>query len=206
MSDIIGLFLLGLLYGATICSISCLPYLGPYLLSTGKGFKDGIFSTFTFLTGKLVVYATLGGCAAFLGNVWMFHEEMPVGYIMGIVLIIVGLFLPFVAGGGCHKKARLMGKSASLFLLGISTSLIPCPPLVAIFALAAKEGSIISGVSYGLSYGLGLTLSPVLIAGGCLSLISKKIKLEALGFIPYMQGLSVLIIVIMGIRLLIQEV
>ena len=176
MTDVIGLFLLGSFYGTTVCSISCLPYLSPFLLTTGNGFKDGILSSFTFFIGKLVIYTTLGGCAAFLGNAWMFYKEMPVGYIMGIVLIIVGLFLPFVAGGKCHKKARFMGKSASLFLLGLSTSLIPCPPLVAIFALAAKEGSIISGVSYGLSYGLGLTLSPVLIAGGCLSLISKKIK------------------------------
>ena len=65
MSDLIGLFLLGLLYGATICSITCLPYLGPFLLTTGEGFKDGILSSFAFFTGKLVVYATLGGCAGF---------------------------------------------------------------------------------------------------------------------------------------------
>lgn len=202
MTDVIGLFLLGLLYGTTVCSISCLPYLSPFLLATGKGFKDGILSSFTFLTGKLVVYVTLGGSTAFLGNAWMFHKDMPVRFITGITLIIVGL-LPFAIEGSCHKRARLIGKGASLFLLGVSTSLRPCPPLVAIFALAAKEGSIISGVSYGLSYGLGLTLSPVLIAGGCISLISKKIKMEDPGFIPYMQGLSVLIIVIMGIKLLV---
>ena len=88
-------------------------------------------------------------------------------------------------------------------MLGVSTSLIPCPPLVTMFLLAAKNGSFISGISYGLVYGLGLILSPLIIAGGGLSVVSKIIKTEVKGFAPYLQGISVVMIVIMGAKILI---
>lgn len=50
-------------------------------------------------------------------------------------------------------------------------------------------------------YGLGLILSPTLIAG-ILLLVSKVVKVEAKGFIPYLQGISVLLMVIMGIKII----
>lgn len=67
--------------------------------------------------------------------------------------------------------------------------------------LAAKSGSLIKGSIYGLMYGLGLILSPTLIAG-ILLLVSKVVKVEAKGFIPYLQGISVLLMVIMGIKII----
>lgn len=51
-------------------------------------------------------------------------------------------------------------------------------------------------------YGLGLILSPTFIASGILSLVSKVLKVEAKGFIPYLQGISVLLMVIMGIKII----
>ncbi|MEW6738861.1 MAG: cytochrome c biogenesis CcdA family protein [Nitrospirota bacterium] len=203
MHDAAGLFLLGLLYGTTVCSLTCLPYLGPYLLSTGRGFTDGMKSSLLFLSGKLICYMFIGGLSAYLGNVLMLDKSMSAKLIMGIAIIAFGLSIPFVSRGECCNKRQVMGKNISLFLVGISTSLIPCPPLVTMFLLAAKNGSLISGISYGLIYGLGLTISPLIIAGGGLSVISKIIKTEVKGFVPYLQGISVVMIVIMGARILI---
>lgn len=86
-----------------------------------------------------------------------------------------------------------MGKNTSLFLVGISTSLIPCPPLVTMFILAAKKSSLISGGLW-----IGINLSPLIIAGGGLSIISKVIKAEVKGLVPFLQGLSVVMIIFMG--------
>lgn len=203
MHDAVGLFLLGLLYGTTVCSLTCLPYLGPYLLSTGRGFADGMKSSLLFLSGKLICYMFIGGLSAYLGSVLMLDKGMAPKWIMGIAIIAFGLSIPFVSRGKCCNKRQVMGKNISLFLVGISTSLIPCPPLATMFMLATKNGTLVSGISYGLIYGLGITLSPLVIAGGGLSVISKTIKAEIKGLVPYLQGISVVIIVVMGIRIII---
>ncbi len=133
----------------------------------------------------------------------MLDKSVSAKWIMGIAIIAFGLSIPFVSKGECRKKGQAIGKGISLFLLGVSTSLIPCPPLITMFLLAAKNGSVFSGISYGLVYGLGLTLSPLIIAGGGLSIISKIIKTEVNEFVPYMKGVSVLMIVMMGAKILI---
>lgn len=202
MHDAAGLFLLGLLYGTTVCSLTCLPYLGPYLLSTGRGFGEGIRSSLLFMSGKIFCYATMGGLSAYLGNTLMIDKSISARLIMGIAIIAFGLSIPFVSRGECCNKRQVMGKNISLFLIGISTSLIPCPPLITMFLLAAKNGSVFSGISFGLVYGLGLTISPLIIAGGGLAAISKNIKVEAKSFVPYMKACSMVMIVFMGIKII----
>ncbi|MFN3395629.1 MAG: cytochrome c biogenesis CcdA family protein [Thermodesulfovibrionales bacterium] len=203
MHDAVGLFLLGLLYGATVCSLTCLPYIGPYLLSTGSGFADGVKSSLLFLSGKLICYVFIGGLSAYLGNVLMLDKSTPAKWIMGVTIIVFGLSIPFVSKRECCNKRQVMSKKISLFLVGVLTSLIPCPPLFTMFLLAAKNGSLSVGVSYGLIYGLGLIISPLIIAGGGISVISKTIKTEIKGFVPYLQGISVAMIVVMGIKIII---
>lgn len=203
MNDAAGLFFMGLFYGTTVCSMSCLPYLSPYLLSTGTGFKEGVVSSAAFLGGKLISYSILGGVAAYLGHTLMIKDFLPAKSILGITIIIVGLSIPFINRGGCQKKSHVIGKRMSLFTLGVSTSLIPCPTLLSMFLLAAKEGSVIYGASYGFIYGLGIAVSPLILAGGGLSLISERLKIEVKGFIPYLQGISVLIMVLTGIKMFI---
>lgn len=202
MHDAAGLLLLGLVYGTTACSLTCLPYLGPYLLSTGRGFTDGVKSSLLFLSGKLIWYMFIGGVSAYIGNVLMLDKSMSAKWIMGIAIIAFGLSIPFVSRGECRKKGQVIGKGISLFLLGVSTSLIPCPPLVTMFLLAAKNGSVFSGISFGLFYGLGLAISPLIIAGGGLAAISKNIKIEANSFVPYAKAFSMVMIVFMGLKII----
>ncbi len=207
MSDAISLFSLGLMYGTTVCSLTCLPYLGPLLLCTGNGFRDGVTSSLIFVAGKLLSYLILGGIAAYLGHVLNINDVIPVHFIAGLTLVTVGLSLPFMnRGGQCHRRGEITGRGVSLFLLGVSTSLIPCPPLATVFMLAARKGVIVSGIAYGLIYGMGIVLSPLILTGGVISLVSQRLKIEVRSFIPYMQGLSALIIIIMGIRIILQEV
>jgi len=202
MYDVAGLFLLGLVYGATTCSLTCLPYLGPYLLSTGRGFRDGVKSSLLFLSGKLVCYMFVGGLSAYLGNVLMPEQSMTARWVTGIAIIAFGLSILFVRGE-CSRKGQTISKGISLFLLGLSTSLIPCPPLMAIFLVAAKSGSLVLGITYGLVYGLGMAISPMIIACGVLSLIARSLRIEVNGIMPYLKTTSTALIVFMGVRMII---
>ncbi len=200
MHDAFSLVALGLVYGATVCSLTCLPYFGPYLMGVGNGFGDGIAASLFFTLGKLCCYTALGGIAAVFGQVFTFSHSHNV--IMGITLLCVALTMPLVTRGGCRKRCQVIGKRGSLFVLGIVSSLVPCPPLVAIFLLAANKGMVISGMSYGFFYGLGLMLSPMLIVGGGFAMISATIKMEAKRFVPYMQGLAMLIMIVMAANMI----
>lgn len=200
MYDAFNLLILGLLYGATVCSLSCMPYFAPYLISSGRGFKDGLASSFAFVLGKICSYTFLGGIAAIIGQSFTLNHSHYV--IMGITMIGVALTLPLVNRGGCHKRCQVFCKKGALFILGIVSSMVPCPPLVAVFLLAAKSGTLSAGVSYGFFYGLGLTLSPMLIVGGGFAMVSEKIKQEAKGFAPFMQGMAMLMMFVMAANMI----
>lgn len=200
MPEPFSLFLLGMAYGATVCSFTCLPYFGPYLIGSGTGFKDGVISSCSFALGKLCMYSALGGAAAVLGRALTVSPTHKV--IMGLVLIAVAVTMPFVTKDGCLKRSQVTGKRFSMFVLGVVSSLMPCPPLAAVFVLSAQHGEVLGGVMYGFFYGLGLVVSPMLLAGGGFALISHKIKQEAKEFAPYMQKLAMGIMVVIAVGMM----
>ena len=200
MSDAFGLIILGMVYGGSVCSLTCLPYFGPYLMSTGNSFGDGLVSSLVFVFGKLCSYSALGGAAAMLGRAVTLDRSHNV--VMGITLLCVAMTLPLVTRGGCRNRCQVLGKRGSLFVLGVVSSLVPCPPLIAIFLLAANKGTLLGGISYGLFYGLGLMVSPMLIIGGGLAMISESIKKKARLFVPYMKGLTMLIMISMAANMI----
>lgn len=200
MPDPAGLFALGLTYGLTVCSLTCLPYLAPYLMGTGTGFKNGMVSSLSFMSGKLLVYASLGGVAAFIGHSVDFGSYSSM--VMGTILVTVGVSMPLLNKNKCQEKCQRTGRNISMLAMGVGSSLVPCPPLAAIFMLAAQRGSVPEGILYGLVYGLGLLASPLIIAGGGLAFISASIRQQLGGQMKYIEWLTVLIMVSMGLKII----
>ena len=202
MPDILGIFSLSLIYGFTICSISCLPTLGIYLMGTGRTFKDGLVGGFYFVAGKLLVYGTWGGVAALVGR--MFEVSMLQGRWLGLFVILAALAMPLTARSkttcSC-RRSNQQSRRLALLLLGASTSLVPCPPLAAVLLLAAQKGSLMAGISYGLVFGLGLMVSPLMAAGGSMSLIAGVIRQKVSWIGPYLQGSAMAILLFMGLRI-----
>lgn len=202
MSDVLGVFSLGIVYGFTVCSLACLPTLGVYLMGTGHTFKDGIIGGLCFVAGKLLVYGTWGAVAAALGMV-VDLQMLPTRW-MGLLVILAALVMPLAAERkrtcGCQRP-RLSGRRLPLVLLGSSTSLVPCPPLTAVLLLAAHKGSMLTGISYGLVFGSGLIISPLVAAGGSMALISGGIRQRVSGIGPYLQGTATAILLVMGLRI-----
>jgi len=202
MPDVIGIFTLSLIYGFTVCSLSCLPTLGLYLMGTGRTFRDGLTGGFYFVMGKLFVYGTWGGLAALFGR--MFEVSMLQGKWLGLFVILAALTIPLTGRSrkscGC-KQFYHQGRRLPLLLLGASTSLIPCPPLAAVLVLAAHKGSLLTGIGYGFVFGSGLMVSPLLAAGGGVALIGGVIREKVAWIAPYLQGSAMAILLVMGLRI-----
>ena len=205
MPDILGILSLSIVYGFTVCSLACLPPLSVYLMGTGRTFTDGLVGGFYFVAGKMLVYGTWGGLAGGFGM--LFGVPTIQNRWMGIFIIVTGLAIPLAArtktacnclGPGKH------GRRFPLLLLGASTSLVPCPPLAAILLLAAHEGSVLTGIGYGLVFGAGLIVSPLMAASGSMALISGVIRQKVSWIGPYLQGSAMVILLFMGIRIFLE--
>ena len=207
MPDILGIFFLSLVYGFTICSLSCLPALSVYLMGTGRTFKDGLVGSLYFVGGKLLVYGTWGGLAGAFGM--LFGVPAIQGRWMGLFIIVTALAIPLAVGKtkakACDCRQPLQhGRRLPLLLLGASTGLVPCPPLAAVLLLAVDKGSVLTGISYGLVFGSGLIISPLVAAGGCMALISGVIRQKVAWIGPYLQGSAMLILLFMGMRIFLE--
>lgn len=201
MYELSGLLVLGMASGATVCSLSCLPWFGPYLMGAGNGFKDGLVAALWFGLGKVCAYSALGGIAAAIGQAVAFDRGLSM--VMGVTLLGVALTMPLAARAGCAGRCPAAGKQAPLFLLGIVSSVMPCPPLAGVFLLAANKGVVLGGMGYGFLFGIGMMASPMLLLGGGVGLISERIRKEAQGLAPYMQGLAMLIMVVMAVDMIV---
>lgn len=205
--EFINLFVIGIVYGITTCSLTCLPYLAPYMMNTGGGFKDGIKGSGFFIAGKIVTYGALSSITAWMGKETIKGSEDSLKYIIGIPLIAIGLLLLFKKDAAdCSNKpfAGMVRKSnrkgLHLFIMGVLTSIIPCVPLSALLLLSVQSGSVLKGTLYGLVYGSGLTLSPIMLAGGFFGFISERIKVEMPDVVKIMRVASAVVIMFMGIQ------
>lgn len=202
--DYLNLFLIGAVYGFTTCSLTCLPYLAPYMMGVGGGFKGGMQSSLFFVFGKVATYAAVSGAAAMLGHELIKRNQSSVKGFIGMSLVVVGLLLFFGSDAGCKPNplSRLIhaasGKRPHLFVLGILTSLIPCVPLTSLLLLSAKSGSAAVGISYGLVFGMGLVLSPLILAGGFFAFISERIRVEMPDLRGMLRKASALVLVVAG--------
>ena len=168
-------WLLGVSMGLTACTVTCLPFMGTWALGRAGGQREAFLHTGVFLTGRVTSYtllATLAGAlgvglAQALGGAWG-------NALIGGASILAGLWLlrrpgekscaalpaPSFQPVRFHRK-----KSDSLppLFLGAALSLTPCTPLASLLALAAQAGSPAQGAAYGLAFGLGAAMTPLLI-------------------------------------------
>lgn len=205
MTDLVNIFLLGLVYGLTTCSLSCMPYLAPYAIGMGGGFREGIRGSITFVSGKVFTYSLMGAIAAYFGSEVIKFNADTVSYIFGITLIYIGLSMLLkkeksgCSGKGFKKRLseRYFGRFP-FFTLGMMTSLLPCLPLSALFLMTANSGSGYIGAVYGFLFGIGLIVSPIILAGGFLGFLSGRLGLEKPDMKNFMTVASALMMIFMG--------
>lgn len=166
-------WLLGLSMGLTACTVTCLPFMGTWALGRAGGGGEALRHTLSFLAGRVLAYTALAAAAGFAG----LGLARALGGAWGNALIAgtsiaAGLWLLAARRGGCAGAPRAAPESpvafrrrnaAPPFALGASLALTPCTPLAALLALAADTGSGLAGAGYGLAFGLGAALTPILL-------------------------------------------
>lgn len=175
--SLFGVWLLGLSMGLTACTVTCLPFMGAWVLGRGGDNRAALRDTGVFLLGRVTAYSLLGGLAGALGA-WLTHAlSGGIGNaFIGVASIAAGLWLllPSRLNGGC--SAARNAASTPPFLLGFSLSLTPCAPLASLLAACALSGGALPGVGYGLSFGLGAALTPLLVIVPLMGLFGQTLR------------------------------
>lgn len=173
--------LMGLVFGAGPCTITCLPYLGPVFLTRGSGWQRTLGVILPFSVGRLAGYSALGTVAGYAGYAatnWF--KQGPAGLLLGVATVVLGILLLRRAGKGkrCNVKApaeqsvTLASETEkqkllplSLFGLGLGMALNPCVPLGTVLTVAAAGADPLHGAQLGLAFGLGAVVVPAVVFG-----------------------------------------
>jgi len=199
MNNLLSVFLLGALYGTTVCSFSCLGYLAPLLLADGRGWRDGLRRSLLFVSGKVLCYTLFGAMAALLGRSLTLSPRTA-ALVSGTMIVVCGLLLLLPARSRCSKGCG--PTDLSFVSLGMGTSLKPCPVFFAILAMAAANGQPLYGAASGLFFGLGLLVSPLLPVSAGLGHLSRHLRIEIGRWFFWLRGAAALIMAVAGLRML----
>lgn len=192
--------LLGLSYGATACSIACVPLVGPVLLGRGGGARESWRIVAAFSLGRISGYMGMAAAAALVGHrlVQMDGQglmRLLVGggtMALGALVILragrgstcraskpsargaVPLPMPATRSGTTRGGLHLLGAYAT----GLGMAFSPCAPLATILLAAATAGSLAGGMLLGAGFGLGAALLPALLLGFGASALAHELRMR----------------------------
>ena len=175
--SLFSVWLLGVSMGLTACTVTCLPFMGTWVLGRGGSQREALLDTGVFMLGRVTAYSLLGGLAGALGA-WLGQAlSGGVGHaFIGLSSIAAGVWLVWPARRKAPCGVARAGAGAPPFMLGFSLSLTPCAPLASLLAVCAWSGGTLNGIGYGLSFGLGAALTPLLLIVPLLGLFGRNLR------------------------------
>lgn len=213
----VGLFtvwLLGVSMGLTACTVTCLPFLGSWLLGRGGDSEEAILHTGLFLAGRVATYCLLGALAGWagsgltrgLGGDWGNALIGGASIAAGIWLLATGQARR--CGGSTPPSATVLlrfrpqGRSGHLppIFLGASLSLTPCTPLASLLTLAAQGASLGQGAAYGLAFGLGAAVTPLLVLAPLAGSFGRALRSDRRWLGGWITAGAALVLIILGLR------
>ncbi|MBC7130802.1 sulfite exporter TauE/SafE family protein [Candidatus Bathyarchaeota archaeon] len=176
--------LLGVSYGFTFCTSTCLPYITSYIASVGAGFRRGALITAIYNLGRIGAYAFIGLLALIFrvliteNALIVYQQYASIGF--GAATAIIGANLFFKQGKtqcSCETSALRGLFDAGAFALGFSKGLIVCPPLMALISYSLASTAPIDSLILALLFGVGTVLSPLLLTAGVAGWLFNKAPL-----------------------------
>ena len=162
MSFLLDALVLGVLYGIGPCTLFCAPVIVPLVISFSDGGRDGIKQTLIFSAGRIISYASLGAVSGFIG---VALEDFVPKEVIALFIIILGILVVLKRyPKKCSFVKAVKGKHASL-TSGVMLGLSPCYPLIGLLSLAALSNSPLTGFAMGIVFGIGTTITPLIILG-----------------------------------------
>ncbi len=199
--SLFGVWLLGLSMGLTACTVTCLPFMGTWVIGRGGGNRAALLDTGVFLLGRVTAYGLLGGLAGALGA-WL-TQALSSGIgnaFIGVASIAAGLWLLWPSRRNAPCGAARNGAATPPFLLGFSLSLTPCAPLASLLAACALSGGALPGIGYGLSFGIGAALTPLLVIVPLLGLFGQTLREGRLWLGTWLRWGAAAVLVAIGVR------
>lgn len=206
-------WLLGVSMGLTACTVTCLPFMGTWALGRASGQREALLHTGVFLGGRVVTYTVLAalagaaglGLAKALGGSWG-------NLVIGGASILAGLWLlAKPVGRGCgtvpptpaftvvHVHRRKADSLPPLFL-GAALSLTPCVPLASLLALAAHTGSASEGAAYGVAFGLGAAMTPILFLVPLAGRVGRELRAGRAWLSRWLLWSAAAVLIVLGLR------
>lgn len=193
----VGALIGGLVYGLAVCTATCLPYVASYIAGTGADFRKGVIITAFFNSGRIASYAIIGGLVGLFSSLFrLFVSSSTISpfqvyssLAFGIVTIMIGgyILLTLKSGPTCnsqHTKNFVVNRKIGrfrfdfgAFSLGLSRGLIICPPLIALLIYSLPFSSPVGSVGLAVLFGIGTTISPILLLGGLTGWLLNKAPL-----------------------------
>lgn len=184
---------IGLLYGTIFCTSECLPIIASYIAGTGAGLRKGIVITVVYNLGRIISYALIGVLFGFIGgSVGFLLDDSAFAsfrvyssYFIGIITILIGIhiLLKNKKNSICEKKCESMDEwkidrlDLRAFSLGLSRGLFICPPLFALLVYSIPFGAPFDSLALAVLFGLGTSISPMLVLGGVTGWLLNKAPL-----------------------------
>jgi thiol:disulfide interchange protein DsbD len=130
------------------------------------------------------------GIASIVAGLWLIAK--PAGKSCGAVTPA-----PSIAPLRLHRR-----KADSLppLFLGAALSLTPCMPLASLLALAANTGNIAAGASYGLAFGLGTAITPILVLVPLAGRLGRALRSGRVWMMRCLLWCAAIVLVALGIR------
>jgi sulfite exporter TauE/SafE len=171
---LLSTWLLGVSMGMTACTVTCLPFLGTWALGRASRGAEAFFHTAAFMAGRVTAYTLLGAIAGLAGMGLAKALGGTLGNVaIGSASIGAGLWLMARPPHACreneaapvrfHRRGSPRRDNLPPALLGAALALTPCMPLASLLGLAANTGAAWRGAGYGLAFGLGAAITPMLV-------------------------------------------
>lgn len=211
--------LLGIVYGATFCTLTCSPFIASYIIGSDRGTGRGMWLSVIFNGGRVVTYGLLGLIVGLAGGAFLVEGVYALwgAIFFGIAVALIGIWIavrrrPGSLGCGCTKEASWTqrawhriepregdGGEISAAGMGLLIGLVPCPPLIALLVFSAAVGSAGTGLVLGLLFGIGTVISPIIIIAAMAGWFSDRIAKEAPTLTRGVQRVAGLMLVVLGV-------
>lgn len=206
-------WLLGVSMGLTACTITCLPFMGTWALGRAGGQREALLHTVVFLAGRIVTYTLLAALAGMAG----LGLAQAVGgswgnAVLGGASIFAGLWLlakpagkrcgavpsaPSFAPVRIHRRNT---DSLPPLFLGAALSLTPCTPLASLLALSAQAGSMANGAAYGLAFGLGAAMTPIVVLVPLAGRLGRELRAGRAWLARWLVFCAAAVLIVLGVR------
>jgi sulfite exporter TauE/SafE len=127
-----------------------------------------------FLFTRLVAYVLLGLLAGWFGRLltqWLHQFDYLIFLGGGIFISLLGLLIIFGKESG-HRLCQVLRRQVvdnsikGPILLGLTMGILPCLPLLGVLAyIALMTQNLWQGAFYGLAFGMGKFISPLIPLG-----------------------------------------